>query len=335
MWYLEKAEEKTLEEYVDKLSEGLKNRINSSKLSADQKNIFLEKKDVIKELLTREPKKLYDLHKELMSRLITGYDDKEFPIYVSAKRKKQDNRDEEGKRLVNKYSILETLSKTFDYNGAISKKKEVSYWITKKKGQNVCTYCNRQYVFTVENNEDSHEKIARPELDHWFPKELYPIMSLSFYNLIPCCKLCNSSAKGSSLFNFDTHIHPYCNDKPNPEFKFGYIPNPNGTWGVDFIGLNGKEKNMVEGFCLKEMYHCHDEYEITEILNLATKNNGTYLQNLLHTILHDFSPVNIEEVYRMLFGTEYLPQNQDKRPLSKLKYDLISAVEDSYGIKIL
>ena len=334
MWYLEKVEEKTLEEYTNKLNKGLKKRINSSTLSDDQKKIFLEK-DVIKELLTKEPKALYDLHKELMPRLIPGYDNKELPIYENAKRKEQGNRDEEGKRLVNKYSILETLSKTFDYNGAISKKKEVSYWITKKKGQNVCTYCNRQYVFTVENNENSNKKMARPELDHWFPKELYPIMSLSFYNLIPCCKLCNSSAKGSSLFNFDTHIHPYCNNKPNPEFKFGYMPNPNGTWSVDFIKLNGKEENMVEGFCLKEMYHCHDEYEITEILNLATKNNGTYLQNLLHTILHDFSPMNIEEVYRMLFGTEYLPQNQDKRPLSKLKYDLISAVEDSYGIKIL
>lgn len=332
MWYLEKVDEKTLKEYVDKLDKGLKNRIGSSNLSDAQKNILLEN-DVIKELLIWEPKALYDLHKKLMSRLIPDYNENEFSVYAKAKKKKQRNEDEQ--QMMNKYSVLQMLSDAFDYKGAISNKKEVSYWITKKKGQNVCTYCNRQYIFTVENNEDSNEKIARPELDHWFPKELYPIMSLSFYNLIPCCKLCNSSAKGSSLFNFNTHIHPYCNDKPNPEFKFGYMPNPNGTWCVDFIKLNGKEKNMVDDFCLKEMYHCHDGYEITEILNLATKNSGTYLKNLLQVILHDFSPMSIEDVYRMLFGTEYLPQNQDKRPLSKLKHDLINAVEDAYGIKIL
>lgn len=332
MWYLEKVDEETLKEYVDKLDKGLKNRIESSNLSDAQKKFLLEN-DVIKELLTREPKALHDLHKKLMSRLIPDYNENELPVYAKAKKKKQRNEDEQ--QMMNKYSVLQMLSDAFDYKGAISNKKKVSYWITKKKGQNVCTYCNRQYVFTVEDNEDSNKKIARPELDHWFPKELYPIMSLSFYNLIPCCELRNSSAKGSSLFNFDTHIHPYCNDKPNPNFKFSYMPNSNGTWSVDFIELNGKEKNMVDDFCLKEIYHYHDGYEITEILNLATKNNGTYLQSLLHTILHDFSPMNIEDVYRMLFGTEYLPQNQDKRPLSKLKYDLISAVEDNYGIKIL
>lgn len=330
MWYLEKVEEKTLEEYVDKLSEGLKNRIST--LSVDQKNILLEK-DVIKNLLVSEPKALYDLHKQLMSRLIPDYNENELPDYVKAKKKKQRNEDEQ--QMIDKYSVLQTLSDTFNYNGAISNRKEVSYWITKKKGQNVCTYCNRQYVFTVEDNEGDNGKIARPELDHWFPKELYPIMSLSFYNLIPCCKLCNSSAKGSTLFSFSSHIHPYHNDIRNPKFKFGYMPSLNGTWSVDFIGLEGKEKKMVEDFCLKEMYHCHDEYEITEILNLATKNNGTYLKNLLQAILHDFSPMCIEDVYRMLFGTEYLPQNQDKRPLSKLKHDLINAVEDIYGIKII
>lgn len=331
MWYLEKVDEKTLKEYVDKLDKGLKNRIESSKLSDEQKNILLEN-DGIKKLLVSEPEVLYNLHNQIMSRLINGYEDNELLVYAGAKKKRLRNGEEE--QLVNKYSVLETLSETFDYNGAISKKKEVSYWITKKKGQNVCTYCNRQYVFTVEDNEGDNGKIARPELDHWFPKELYPIMSLSFYNLIPCCKLYNSSAKGSAIFSFDTHIHPYHNDIRNPKFKFGYILNPNGTWGVDFIGLEGKEKKMVEDFCLKEMYHSHDEYEITEILNLATKNNGTYLKNLLQAILHDFSPMSIEDVYRMLFGTEYLPQNQDKRPLSKLKHDLINTVEDIYGIKI-
>ena len=184
MWYLEKVDEKTLKEYVDKLDKGLKNRIESSKLSDEQKNILLEN-DGIKKLLVSEPEVLYNLHNQIMSRLINGYEDNELLVYAGAKKKRLRNGEEE--QLVNKYSVLETLSETFDYNGAISKKKEVSYWITKKKGQNVCTYCNRQYVFTVEDNEGDNGKIARPELDHWFPKELYPIMSLSFYNLIPCC----------------------------------------------------------------------------------------------------------------------------------------------------
>lgn len=96
-------------------------------------------------------------------------------------------------------------------------------------------------------------------------------MSLSFYNLIPSCTICNSSAKGDALFKFETHIHPYLNDKPNPTFKFGYLPNGK-RWTVDFIDVTDvKEKQMLDDFHLRELYHCHDNLEVSELLNLALK----------------------------------------------------------------
>lgn len=42
-----------------------------------------------------------------------------------------------------------------------------------------------------------------------------------------------------------------------------------------------------------------------------------------------------EEIYRMLFGTEMLPDNQDKRPLSKLKHDLLEEIGQVYGVNIV
>ena len=45
-----------------------------------------------------------------------------------------------------------------------------------------CTYCNRNYTLDFKNLNNS-----RAQLDHWFPKESFPILALSFYNLIPSC----------------------------------------------------------------------------------------------------------------------------------------------------
>jgi len=38
---------------------------------------------------------------------------------------------------------------------------------------------------------------SRDQYDHYLPKSLYPYSSINFYNLVPCCKECNSfEAKG-------------------------------------------------------------------------------------------------------------------------------------------
>ena len=92
---------------------------------------------------------------------------------------------------------------------------------------------------------------------------------------------------------------------------------------------------MLEDFHLKELYHCHDDLEVSELLDLALKNNGQYIENLFKNVLQDFAPKSKEEIYRMLFGAEMLSENQDKRPLSKLKHDLLEEIGQVYGVNIV
>lgn len=97
-----------------------------------------------------------------------------------------------------------------------------------------------------------------------------------------------------------------------------------------------KVKNgVLDDFHLRVQYHCHDNLEVSELLNLALKNNGTYLDRLFKNVLLDFTPITKEEIYRMLFGAEMLPDNQDKRPLSKLKHDLLEEIGQVYGVNIV
>lgn len=75
-----------------------------------------------------------------------------------------------------------------------------------------CPYCNDRLVEIVKKNKTAplaNDNIAYFDLDHFYPKSIYPFFALSFYNLIPSCHICNSSEKGDLDFNVDTHIHPY------------------------------------------------------------------------------------------------------------------------------
>ncbi|MCU5530672.1 hypothetical protein OCA90_07600, partial [Bacillus cereus] len=70
---------------------------------------------------------------------------------------------------------------------------------------NVCPYCNRQYISSYYSKNGK----TRGDLDHFFPKKKYPYLALSFYNLIPSCKVCNSSLKNDKDFTYVKNIHPY------------------------------------------------------------------------------------------------------------------------------
>lgn len=66
----------------------------------------------------------------------------------------------------------------------------------------VCPYCNRQYTFTLASGK------SRPQMDHYYPRDLYPYLAVSLYNLVPCCAVCNT-AKGPLDTMKDPILYPY------------------------------------------------------------------------------------------------------------------------------
>lgn len=97
------------------------------------------------------------------------------------------------------------LVEIFDYHNFITK--TIGYdaydLCSASKARN-CPYCNQSYAVTVR----AQKKEFRPTLDHFFPKESYPHLALSLYNLVPSCSICNSSLKGSENFYKTPHLHP-------------------------------------------------------------------------------------------------------------------------------
>ena len=64
-----------------------------------------------------------------------------------------------------------------------------------------CFYCDSAYAGVFEQTNLNVEKKRRTfDVDHFFPNAQYPMFSLSLYNFVPSCQICNSRIKGSSNF---------------------------------------------------------------------------------------------------------------------------------------
>lgn len=345
MWHLEKTSEKTLAEYTSLILKQIEKRIEDRRSEQMYKawcnyllpEITTSKYDetILKEIITSEPKELFQLNHKIVNQLLSKwpkgnkvtYDEKQLIEYTKERRKKPENAD---KQIIDKYDdLFDFLIKVFDYSIIKGKK---AYQIALMKRVNTCTYCNRQYTLTIGVMEKSGEKKSKvkPQFDHWFAHEQYPLLGLSYYNLIPSCSVCNSAVKGSAHFTLDTHIHPYTTKDSNPDFTFRPILKYDEEldkvrWGVKMKREEGsKEDNTIKDLFLEEVYDQHGEMEVKDIMDFATKNNPTYLKTLFHNVCEELKKdYSQSDVYRMLFGVDADAEKTLDRPFSKLKRDIL------------
>lgn len=319
-------------QYLKNMRDGLKDRIINGvgtkkkyKLSDAAKKILLPNWNTanldmsnIERLLIAEPEELIQLNNELMKKL--------------------------KKLCFGKAPSNELLLKIFNYEGIFDdSSKKRAFELSKIIGTQTCCYCNRQYTFTVEHThpkqdkqgnwtikgaKNKDERIARPAFDHWFPKSEYPLLSLSLYNLIPSCHICNSSAKGSTPVNLDDYIHPYVHNPGHPEIKFKAVPSvlPNMKWTIKIERPDGSaEDNTIKLFCLDDIYKLHDSLEVKDIMDFKDNYPEGYIADLMNRLRVENigGSLTQKDVFRMLFGIEYDEDKVLLRPLGKMKRDLI------------
>lgn len=226
---------------------------------------------------------------------------------------------------------LVSLEKIFNYTWFIDKKNTAynAYDLCNNLEIESCIYCNRLYTSTVIVDDD--ELIIRPTLDHWFTQEKYPLLALSFYNLIPSCSPCNSSVKHSATFNLNKNIHPYIDKNITQDYKLhSKYDNSLNTFKVTVkIRKNSPKKSKIlstlASMKIEEIYGSH-QAELADLDILQRKYNDSYLKSLGKLLDKKFTA---EEVYRIMFGVEFEDENFYKRPLSKLKKDILTSKKNS------
>ena len=329
MWRLNEPTKDQLDNYCSLLEADIIRRLDNN---ATKKVLKIVKPELHALLISR-PDQLVDINKRLMTKLVPSYSEKELLEYLNVKpksiKKLKKDKNVAAAASRKKYDALLTkLQDWMGYETLIVGRKDVSYQITQMKRRNTCTYCNRNYVPTIETVDDKNNpvRVVRPHLDHWFSKELYPLLSMSFYNLIPSRPICNSSVKGNEVFTLGKHIHPYCDDSRD----FTFLANPGGKSGWSLV-INRKalsiEDTTIKALHLDEIYVFHSDKEVKDIMEFADANSEDYLKTLYEKVLHDLAGSKTpQEVYRMLFGTELDEDQQLDRPLSKMKHDLLKQI---------
>lgn len=79
--------------------------------------------------------------------------------------------------------------------------------IFESAGIKTCPYCNRNYIsFVVDRGYNPPHFSSTFELDHYYSKKDYPMLAVSFYNLIPVCPACNR-IKGKKELILDRMIN--------------------------------------------------------------------------------------------------------------------------------
>ena len=226
------------------------------------------------------------------------------------------------------------ISKIFDYKYFATKKDGIydGYDLAQKLNVRTCLYCNRNYTLTVTKGKRKIDKITRPEFDHFFDKSENPLLALSIQNLIPSCKTCNSSLKGTKKFKLSLNLHPYLDDVIN-FYNYSFVPHDvksiigsNSNLSVKLNIASGDVSNdkkinkSNEIFKLEEIMSAHSD-ELRDLFDIRYKFSERYFEELFNR--YKGLGLNYEDVYKVVFGVQYEETNFANRPFSKLKKDIL------------
>lgn len=219
-------------------------------------------------------------------------------------------------------------------------RKEIDNYIGKALNIKVCPYCNRNYITYLSKNgvETSTKKDIGATYDHFFKKELYNSLTLSFYNLIPSCYVCNSNLKLNKDFDHLKNINPLIEGFDRDAFfdfdltldpltsKINFTPKLIEKKGIDpqkkiRIFGNGTmdSSGNVRVFKLQEIYKSHND-TVEDIHLNFDKHNRFYVESLIKEL--DKLDSSEAEFYRYHFKNYFDEIDFNKRPLSKLSKDI-------------
>lgn len=176
---------------------------------------------------------------------------------------------------------------------------------------NTCPYCNRAYIYTIKRNGT-----IRPEIDHFYPKALYPYLGLSFYNLIPSCSVCNGTTAKSNKDSFEDNLkNPY--EIKRNDFKFKFDVKSADNFDIKF---SKKIDSNNDYFKLEEFYGYHDNIAHELYIKFKQENTKEHFDSLKKSL----SGIGFDEdeIYRFLTCVYLKDEDLHKRPLSKLIKDI-------------
>ena len=198
--------------------------------------------------------------------------------------------------------------------------------LVKELGIKTCPYCNRQFIHSFEAI-----RVERPELDHFYPKAMYPFLCLSFYNLIPVCHSCNHVKLEDEI-----GVNPYSrafnsrfsitdkNGNKLPKSKLFKLTEK--EIGIKLDGKSAEEDKNSQVLGLENVYGNHTDY-VKELID-KTMAYDSYARKAL---VESFQGAGYHprQVFDFVWGKHLIDAEYEDKPLSKLTKDIL----DLLGIR--
>ncbi|MBQ3513814.1 MAG: hypothetical protein IJA32_08460 [Lachnospiraceae bacterium] len=227
-------------------------------------------------------------------------------------------------KIYSKYTGQDELLEFISYDNITEEERNL---LLRAMNVRVCPYCNRSYISNY--IVDGHGKIkATADLDHFFLKSKYPIVSMCLHNFIPSCPICNSRLKKDKDFVLCEHIYPY-DESFNYDGRFA-LDNINFIYGKkpqysihisENSAIKEKIRHSVETFKINELYKNHIDY-VDEIISKAQIYGSSQFDEFLDNFSDMFE--SKEKLERLVYGNYLMHNDQDKRPLAKLTQDILN-----------
>lgn len=220
-------------------------------------------------------------------------------------------------------------------------------------GVRYCPYCNAETVGNMAYlASDGTRRLHQSDLDHFFPKSEYPLLSLSLYNLVPSCCRCNSRFKGSRNHLAERVkrgslgvLHPYL-DNFSDHFRFEYAPNSLNELYVKKNQKDGPLHVYPIGKHVKLAARYLREYHIAEVyrdfydseLMAAIKSAALYTPSVREVLEAKYPGISEEELDVSLFRASSDEARFNRHRFAKAICDIRScflAPDSKFDLKVV
>jgi hypothetical protein len=109
--------------------------------------------------------------------------------------------------LINTPADRKVVKLAFDYQTYAEIATPIKDFFRANNFSSFCSYCNINRV--IHQTTNANAVVESFELDHFYDKSRYPLLSYSLFNLVPSDHTCNVTNKGSIEFSDEYHMNPH------------------------------------------------------------------------------------------------------------------------------
>lgn len=217
--------------------------------------------------------------------------------------------------ILNKY-----ITSIIDYN--ILYKSGMRDEIMISTGIEICPYCGRQFITRLNDRSSA-------DLDHFYPKTYFPMLSLSLYNFIPSCQICNSRFKNQRIKKI---LYPFDDGyEGNAEFRIKFISpitDLNPTVEIQIENIS-KDKHFetnedIKLFHIDELYQNHNRLISNLLARKRIYDNPSFKENIKNLVPHEMTE---DEMNNLLFGYSFNSDYDKEKLLGKLVNDICKSLK--------